>query len=92
MWIVGAFEVVEPPHRLTYSWQMEGGPGPAERVTVLFQALPAGTEVIVTHERIATPALRDRHEHGWRGCLDGLARYVDSLRTADSPDAEYPEG
>ena len=31
------------------------------------------TEVIVIHERIATPASRTGHEAGWVECLDGLA-------------------
>jgi hypothetical protein len=35
-----------------------------------------GTEVVVSHERIASPADRDRHRAGWEGCLEGLDRYV----------------
>ncbi len=76
VWIAGVFEQVEPPHKLVYSWRLEASPEAAERVTVRFQARGDVTEVIVTHERIADPAVRDRHEHGWHGCLDGLAAYV----------------
>jgi len=77
LWITGEFEVIERPTRLIYSWQVGADPGARERVSVLFAALAGGdTEVIVTHERIASPALRDRHEQGWRGCLDGLERYI----------------
>jgi hypothetical protein len=32
--------------------------------------------VIVTHERIPNKALRDQHEYGWLGCLDGLETYM----------------
>lgn len=78
LWIVGEFEVIDRPHRLTYTWRLEGSDAGAERVTVRFEARGATTDVIVTHASIATEALRDQHKHGWVGCLDGLARYSDS--------------
>jgi uncharacterized protein YndB with AHSA1/START domain len=76
IWIRGIFEVVERPRLLTYSWALEGIQTEAERVTVRFEARGSATEVIVTHERIASRALREQHAHGWNGCLDGLAEYV----------------
>ena len=48
-----------------------------------FEACEEGTLVSVTHERIADPAVRDRHEQGWRGCLDGLARLLDAPALSD---------
>jgi uncharacterized protein YndB with AHSA1/START domain len=76
LWIVGEFEVIDPPSRLVFSWQL--GSDRAERVSVEFEAHGAATEVIVTHERIADAATRTGHEQGWVGCLDGLARYAES--------------
>jgi uncharacterized protein YndB with AHSA1/START domain len=77
IWIVGIFEVIEPPHRLTYTWKLESQDGPVERVTVSFEAHGAATEVVVTHERIPDEAARTSHERGWIGCLDSLAQYAD---------------
>jgi uncharacterized protein YndB with AHSA1/START domain len=78
LWIVGEFEVVEPPSRLVFSWQLGTQAARAERVSVEFEPHGAGTEVIVTHERITDAATRAGHEQGWVGCLDGLARYSES--------------
>jgi uncharacterized protein YndB with AHSA1/START domain len=76
LWIRGEFELIERPQRLVFSWQIEGAPGDAERVSVEFTRLEQGTEVVVTHERIADAGTRDRHAHGWQGCLEGLARFA----------------
>jgi len=76
VWIAGVFELIDPPHRLIYTWKLESQQGPAERVTVCFERHATLTEVIVTHERIANEAARTGHERGWAGCLDGLARYA----------------
>lgn len=75
IWLAGNFEAIEPPRLLMYTWGVEPAPA-TERVTVRFEARGNGTEVIVTHERIASPALRDMHRQGWEGCLVGLADYL----------------
>ena len=77
--LVGEFEVIERPKRLTYTWRVEGSPGASERVTVRFEPRDGATEVIVTHERIPDETLRDQHRRGWEGCLDGLARFFGGL-------------
>jgi uncharacterized protein YndB with AHSA1/START domain len=76
LWIGGQFEVVERPRVLVFSWQIEGAPSALERVSVDFRPVEHGTEVVVTHERIAYARARERHESGWQGCLAGLARYA----------------
>jgi len=78
VWIAGAFEVIDRPGKLVYTWQVGGEAAPVERVTVKFQARGVDTEVIVTHERIANPTARDQHELGWIGCLDGLAEHLEA--------------
>lgn len=76
LWIAGEFELIERPNRLRYTWRLEGADQTPEHVTVRFQPVGEDTDVVVTHERIATPAIRDEHERGWTGCLEGLERYV----------------
>jgi uncharacterized protein YndB with AHSA1/START domain len=76
LWIAGEFEVIEAPSRLIYSWRLEIPGASTERVSVSFVPRDTGTEVIVTHERIASDAARTQHESGWIGCLAGLARFA----------------
>jgi uncharacterized protein YndB with AHSA1/START domain len=80
LWIVGEFEVVEPPHKLVYTWRLEGISETEERVTVEFESRGTTTEVIVTHERIPNRELRNQHQQGWEGCLSGLAKYMEAAR------------
>jgi uncharacterized protein YndB with AHSA1/START domain len=84
MWINGEFELVSPPSKLVYSWQL--GPDKdaplapretRERVSVRFEPHEAGTEIIIVHERLASEASRKSHEDGWFGCLDGLVRHLE---------------
>ena len=79
LWITGEFEKIEPPGELVFSWRVEGRGNTAERVTVRFEPRGKATEVIVTHERIPDSAIRDQHEYGWRGCLEGLAHYLETV-------------
>jgi uncharacterized protein YndB with AHSA1/START domain len=72
--IEGAFEVVDPPRRLVYSWIVDGGA--EERVTVRFEERGGDTEIVIAHEKIANETVRTGHERGWDGCLDGLERFL----------------
>lgn len=76
LWIAGEFEEVTPPWRLVYTWRLGPREGDPERVTVRFEPRDGGTEVIVVHERLLDRAVRDEHERGWQGCLDGLEAYL----------------
>jgi uncharacterized protein YndB with AHSA1/START domain len=76
LWISGEFEAIERPDRLVYTWRVGNEQAAAERVTVTFEARGEDTEVTVAHERIPTQVMRDMHEQGWVGCLDGLINYL----------------
>ncbi len=79
--LVGLYRVVEPPQKLVYTWRWEGDPdAPETLVTVEFLDRGAATEVVLTHELFPSAEARQRHETGWMGCLEKLARLVN--RTA----------
>ena len=84
VWISGEFEHIEPPRQLIFTWRREGADDGLERVTVRFEqrsttdATADETEVVVVHERIASAEIRENHEFGWLGCLDGLARFTEA--------------
>ena len=70
----GVYRVIEPPSRLVYTWKWEGNPDARDSVvTVEFLERGKSTEVILRHEGLADTGDRDRHEHGWLGCLDKLS-------------------
>jgi uncharacterized protein YndB with AHSA1/START domain len=75
LWISGTFEIVEPPRRLVYTWEVEREFCTAperSRVTVRFEPRDGATEVIVVHELINSEETRADHEKGWNGCLEKL--------------------
>lgn len=76
LWIRGEFNVIEKPRLLTYTWIVGTANPTTERVSVRFEPHEIGTEVILTHELIITTALRDQHQQGWAGCMDGLHNYL----------------
>lgn len=81
LWICGRFLEIDAPHRLAYSWatsaeKSDGSGEPDEYVAIRFDRHPDGTEVVISHRRIADRKSRDQHEIGWRGCLEGLDRFL----------------
>ena len=76
LWIEGEFELIDRPNELRYSWRVGPVSQLTERVRVCFAPQGSMTEVIIEHEKIPTAELRDQHQRGWVGCLDGLAKYL----------------
>jgi uncharacterized protein YndB with AHSA1/START domain len=77
----GVYQEVVEPEKLVFTWAFEKMPGddpdfvPAETlVTVEFIDKGDATEVVLTHERFPDEHMRDEHQGGWFGCLDGLER------------------
>lgn len=77
----GEYLVVEPPHRLVYTWGWEGSmlepfseiPPGSSTVEITFEAEGDGTLVRVRHTRLVAERAREVHTVGWRIYLDRLA-------------------
>ena len=74
--IEGEFREVEPPVKLVYTWSMGQGVEELSLVTVRFEQRGDATEVTVVHDQIPSESVRDSHQAGWKGCLDGLGLYL----------------
>jgi uncharacterized protein YndB with AHSA1/START domain len=72
--ILGTYRVIEPPHKLVYTWRWEGGPASDTLVTVDFNPEGDATKVTITHEQFTNTEDRDKHNEGWNGCLNRLQR------------------
>jgi len=83
--VTGVYTEIVPDELLSFTWGWENNPGPESQVTVIFKDAAGGTEVILTHERLANEESREKHLHGWEGCLQNLVRLYDSEAGA----AEY---
>jgi uncharacterized protein YndB with AHSA1/START domain len=71
---------IEPPKKLVFTWDWQKFSASGEKVdeardtlvTVEFEPRGIFTEVILTHEGLATAAQREAHSKGWNGCFDRL--------------------
>ena len=82
--VSGRFHVVEPPHRLVYSWRWEGAFAnmPETHVTLVLAACSEGTLLTLRHEKFTDSALRQQHRSGWMAACDRLDRVVDSAQSS----------
>jgi len=79
LYLSGKFVEVRAPEKLVYTWAWDedAGPGHESLVTVEFKALGSvNTQIVITHERLESSDSRERHIHGWDGCLAKLTDLV----------------
>lgn len=70
----GTYQVIERPHRLVFTWQVEGVEQ-ADTVSIDFASQDDGCRVSLTHDMDARFAeYRDATQRGWRTMLAGLGR------------------
>ncbi len=72
----GTYREVRPPERLSMTWRWEED-DPADEheslLTLEFNELGSGTELVLTHDQFISAESRDRHEQGWSIIVDQLA-------------------
>ena len=70
--VSGVYREVIPNRKLVYTWAWKSTPERESLVTVEMRALNNGTELTLRHEQFFDADARDRHQHGWDGCLGRL--------------------
>ena len=71
----GVYQEVVPNERLRFSWVGSWRAGEESVVTVSLKDVDGGTEVTITHERVAEAEAMAGYEQGWTGSLAKLARH-----------------
>ncbi len=74
----GEFLEVVPPRRLVFTWISKGTQGQRSVVTVEITPQGAGSELVLTHERLPDDAAAQAHTQGWTSILESLAKALSS--------------
>ena len=75
--VLGTYEEVRPPEKLIFTWRLQEDETATESlVTVTFKDLGGSTEVSLTHKNLLNAESREKHNHGWIGCLTQLENYL----------------
>lgn len=79
--VAGRYRSIEPPSKIVFSWTIEPPDehaGLESEVTVTIRRDSAGTELVIRHEKLTRAGAAARHDQGWRGALDQLARTIEA--------------
>ena len=74
----GTYREVDEPKRLVYTWDWreEGQQMGETLVTVEFNEVEGGTEIVLVHDGFPADEARAGHGEGWELCLDHLVAHV----------------
>lgn len=73
----GEYKEVTPNRKLVFTWCWPNStPERVSVVTILFKAVPSGTDLTFKHEQLFDEKVRDDHKRGWSGTLDKLAEFL----------------
>ena len=71
----GVFQTIEEPHRIAFTWKWEDGEANT-LIIVELRETGGKTEMKFRHEGFSNEIYRDKHIHGWNGCLDKMETYL----------------
>ena len=68
----GTYREIDAPRRVVYTWDWreESNQMGETLVTVEFNEVEGGTEVVLVHEGFPAMEAKTSHEEGWRACLE----------------------
>ena len=73
----GVYQEVVPNRKLVFTWHWPNStPERVSVVTIIFQAVEKGTELIFKHEQLFDEKARDDHKRGWSASLDKLTDFL----------------
>jgi uncharacterized protein YndB with AHSA1/START domain len=70
----GEYTVIEPPHRLAFTWTWDDEPEWTTMIEIEFQEADGRTTVHFTHSGLWDEEAVRSHESGWTTCFDNLER------------------
>jgi uncharacterized protein YndB with AHSA1/START domain len=73
----GVYRIIEPPHRLSFSWAWDdasGARGHETEVTVTFEPTPGGTRLVLVQQHFESTQARDDHDRGWSASFDRMRK------------------
>ena len=79
----GVFRIVEPPHRLVFTWAWEdarGARGYETEVDIRFELAPGGTRLLLTHASFENQEARNNHDAGWQASLTRIVQVMEHPR------------
>lgn len=74
--VSGVYQEVEPHRRLVFSWAWRSTPERVSRVTLEFEAVAGGCELLFTHDRFFDRQARVNHERGWTPTFGKLEAFL----------------
>jgi uncharacterized protein YndB with AHSA1/START domain len=74
--VSGIYREVVPNEKLVFTWAWRTTPERESLVTITIKPDGDGSMLTLLHEQFFDEAARDRHQHGWTGTLEKLARFV----------------
>ncbi|MDH3269951.1 MAG: SRPBCC domain-containing protein [Gemmatimonadota bacterium] len=74
----GTYREVDEPRRLVYTWDWEDEENAVGEtlVTVEFNEVDGGTELVLVHEGFPVEEARKGHEEGWSACIEHFTAIV----------------
>jgi uncharacterized protein YndB with AHSA1/START domain len=75
--VSGRYLLVEPPHRLSYTWNPSWEPAEESQIHYTLEAIPSGTRVSFRHEGFHTAKSREGHSMGWMRVVGWLQNHLE---------------
>lgn len=76
--VVGEYKQIVPNELICFTWRPDWENQAESLVTVRLRDVEGGTEVLLTHERIAAESSCGGYEKGWTSCLEKLDEFLRS--------------
>jgi uncharacterized protein YndB with AHSA1/START domain len=72
----GEYSMVDPPHRLVFTWVWDDQPDQPQLIELEFSERDGRTTVVMTNSSIPTDERWESQRRGWNVCYDNLDRVL----------------